>query len=43
VRGSEQRESVRHMNATEHAGASATVPPLHQLGNLSLDLGRVAR
>lgn len=39
VRGTEQRKILRHTNAPSHARASTAVPPLHQVGNLSLDLG----
>ena len=39
VRGTEQRKIIRHTGATAYAGSPTAVPALHQLGNLSLDLG----
>jgi len=39
VRSTEQRKIMRHTGATAYAGSPTAVPPLHQVGNLALDLG----
>jgi len=39
VGGREQREVMHHASAAANPGSSATMPSLHQVAKLSLDLG----